>query len=68
MDAMVMGRAKDIITRDRAKGESSLSLKMSHPRVICCMYTAVKAKKVLRNNQRKSRYRKDEKAGNRFQN
>jgi len=58
-EAKVRGRAKDIITRDRAKGESSVSRRISHPLVICCMVIAMNEVAVPSHNQRKSRYRKE---------
>ena len=54
-EAKVRGKAKDIITSERAKGESSVSRRMSQPLVICCMDTAMNAAKVPNHNHRKSR-------------
>ena len=44
--ARVRGSAKDIMTSERARGESSVRRRISQPRVICCMPTAMKEKKV----------------------
>jgi hypothetical protein len=54
-EAKVRGKPKAIITRERARGESSVRRRMSHPMVICCIITARKKMKVPNHNHRKSR-------------
>jgi len=51
-DTKVRGRAKDIITSERAKGESLVRRRTSHPRVICCMPTAIKENRVPNHSHR----------------
>jgi hypothetical protein len=51
----VRGKAKAIITMERARGESWVRRRMSHPLVICCIITARKEMKVPNHNHLKSR-------------
>ena len=60
-DTSVIGAAKETITSDSDRGESSASRRTSHPLVIICMFIAMKEAKEPIHIHLKSVYSRDSK-------
>ena len=60
-DTNITGRANDMVTRDTASGESSVSSRTSHTRATICMFMAVNEAMELPHSHRKSGMLRDSK-------
>ena len=60
-DTNVIGAAKETMTRDSDRGESSASLSTSQPLVIICMFSAMNEANEPSHIHRKSRYCRESK-------